>query len=59
MFLFVFDRVEDAVGTGENPGFQHVLLFKQCFQKASSSLKPGIVWYTVKGKHLACVEVKI
>ena len=32
--IFVFDRVENIVGKGENAGYQHFLLFPQCFQKA-------------------------
>ena len=38
--------VENIVGKGENAGYQHFLLFLQCFQKASlpGSLKVGIVW---------------
>ena len=37
---------EENVGNGENAGYQHFLLFPQCFQKAFSlgSLKVGIVW---------------
>ena len=27
-----FGRVENVVGKGENAGFQHFLLFQQCFQ---------------------------
>ena len=45
---FAFGRVENIVGKGENAGYQHYLLFAQCFfQKASfsGSLKVGIVWY--------------
>ena len=30
-------RVENIVGKGENAGYQHFLLFPQCFQKYSSS----------------------
>ena len=43
---FVFERVENIVGKGENAGYQHFLLIPQCFQKASfsGSLKVGIVW---------------
>ena len=39
------DRVENTVGKGENAGYQHFLLFQQCFPKLSSSesLKVGIV----------------
>ena len=41
------DSVENNVGKGENAGYQHFLLFPQCFLKASNSsgsLKVGIVW---------------
>ena len=43
---FVFGRVENIAGKGENAGYQHFLLFPQCFQKATfqESLKVGIVW---------------
>ena len=46
MIIFVPDRVENIVAKGENAGYQHSLLFPQCFQKDSSSgsLKVGIVW---------------
>ena len=42
---FALGRVENIVGKGENAGYQHFLLFPQCFQKAtfSRSLKVGIV----------------
>ena len=42
---FVLGRVENIVGKRENAGFQHFLLFPQCFQKVSfsGSLKVGIV----------------
>ena len=45
-FNFVLGTVENIVGKGENAGYQHFLLFLQCFQKAyiSGSLKVGIVW---------------
>ena len=29
---FVFGQVENIVGKGENAGYQHFLLFPQCFQ---------------------------
>ena len=32
---FGFGRVENIVGKGENAGYQHFLLFPQCFQKHS------------------------
>ena len=46
----VLGRVENIVGKGENAGYQHFLLFPQCFQKASflGSLKVGIVLQKVK-----------
>ena len=41
-----FDRVENTFGKGENAGYQHFLLFPQCFPKPSSLglLIVGIVW---------------
>ena len=46
MTIFLFDRAENTVEKGENAGYQHFLLFLQCFPKHSSlgSLKVGIVW---------------
>ena len=32
---FVLWRIRNTVGKGENAGYQHFLLFPQCFQKAS------------------------
>ena len=32
---FVSGRVENSMGKGENAGYQHFLLFPQCFQKVS------------------------
>ena len=48
--MFVFDRDENIVGKEENAGYQHFLLFPQCFQKAfnSGSLKVGIAWERVQ-----------
>ena len=48
--IFLYDRVENIVGKGENPGYQHFLLFPQSFQKASipDPYKPGLVWERVK-----------
>ena len=42
----VFHRIENIVGKGENAGYQHFLLFPQCFQKAFSysASKVVIVW---------------
>ena len=43
---FFLGLVENIVGKEENAGYQHFLLFPQCFQKVSfsGSLKVGIVW---------------
>ena len=45
MIISLFDRVENTVGTGENAGYKHLLLFPQCFPKPSTlgSLKVVIV----------------
>ena len=50
MTISLFDSVDNTVGKGENAGYQHFLLFSQCFPKPFSlgSLKFGIVWYRVK-----------
>ena len=42
----VFHRIENIVGKEEKAGYQHFLLFPQCFQKAFSSgaSKIVIVW---------------
>ena len=34
----VLDKLENIVGKEENAGYQHFLLFPQCFQKAFSQL---------------------
>ena len=46
---FVLGRVENIVGKGETAGYQHFLLFPQCFLKLSFSevFKVGIEWYWV------------
>ena len=43
---FMLERAGNIVGKGENAGYQHFLLFPQCFQKLSlpEVLKVGIVW---------------
>ena len=44
MLWYVFDRKENIVGKVENAGYQHFLLFTQCFQKGSTlaSLKAWV-----------------
>ena len=44
--IFVFDRVENIVGQGENAGNQHFLLFPQCFQKPcfQGTSKGVVLW---------------
>ena len=36
MMISLIDRVENTMGKGENPGYQHFLLCPQCFPKLSS-----------------------
>ena len=50
MIISVFDRVENIVGREENAGYQHFLIFPQCFQNASfpGASKGVIVWEWVK-----------
>ena len=45
MMISVFDKIETIVGKEENDGYQHLVLFPQCFRKLSVSglLKFGIV----------------
>ena len=45
---FVLRKVENFVGKGENAGYQHLLIFPQCFQKDSTRLKVGIMRKRVK-----------
>ena len=41
-------RLENTVGKEENAGYQHFLLFPQCFPEPSlGSFKVWIVWYRV------------
>ena len=47
-------RVENIVGQGENAGYQHFLLFPQCFQKPSFS---GLLKSGLYGKGLNSVTV--
>ena len=35
IMIFIYDRVENIVGIGENADIQHFLLIQQCFQKLS------------------------
>ena len=35
MMISVFGRIENIVEKGENAGYQHFLLFPQCFQQLS------------------------
>ena len=49
MAKFVLEKIENIVGNEENAGYQHFLLFPQCFQKAFSLgffllLEVRIVW---------------
>ena len=55
MEIPLFDRVEIIVGRGENAGYQHFLLFLQCFQKQSLS---GSLKVRLTGKELRCYKMK-
>ena len=46
-------EIENIIGKGENAGYQHLLLFPQCFIKPSfsGSLKVWIVWENVNSTH--------
>ena len=56
MIISGFDRVENLVGKGENAGYQHFLLFPQCFENAPfpSMSKGVIVWEWVNGVYMTC-----
>ena len=44
MIISVFDTAENIVGKGENAGYQHFLLFPQCFGKATfPDLSKGVI----------------
>ena len=55
---FVLGGVENIVGKGENAGYQHFLLFPQCFQKASfsRSLKVVLVWQRLHRMSSECIN---
>ena len=46
IMISLLDSVENTVGKGENAGYQHFLLFLQCFPKPSflGLLIVGIMW---------------
>ena len=49
MMIYVFDRVENIVGKGENAHNQHFLLFPQSGNASFMGfLKVRIMWYRVK-----------
>ena len=52
MIISVWDRVQNIVGKGENAGYQHFLLFQQCFENVSfpGVSKGVIVLEFVKGQ---------
>ena len=59
MMISLYDKVENIVGKGENAGYQHFLLFPQCFQKAffPEASKGVTVWEWVnRSVHLRDVE---
>ena len=59
--FFSMIQQKTIVGKGENAGYQHFLLFSQCFPKSSSIglLKVGIVWERVsKQQRLKLVKIQ-
>ena len=49
MVQFSFERVENIVGKGENAGYQHFLLFPQCFQKVFANGASKAIIVLVQG----------
>ena len=45
MIIFLYGRVENIVGKGENAGYQHFILFSQCFLVIKKS---GLCWKRLK-----------
>ena len=45
-FTFIFQRIQNIAGKGENAGYQHFLPFPQCFRNVPllELLKVGIIW---------------
>ena len=60
MIISVFDSVENIVEKGENAGYQHFLLFPQCFEKSSfpDTSKGVIVLELVNIKIILRIENK-
>ena len=54
---FMLGPVANIVGKGENAGYQHFLLFPQCFQKLffQEVSKVGIIWEMVNVSSLRCL----
>ena len=50
---FVLGKVENIVGKGENAGYQHFLLFLQCFQKDSFSIIVFVYLSSLPVAHLS------
>ena len=51
---FIWERVENTVGKGENAGYQHFLLLLQCFQKLSF---PEVFKVGLCGKELSLIVI--
>ena len=50
--ISLFHRVENTVEKGENAGYQHFLLYPQCFPEPSSGLFSGLCGKGLKSKQL-------
>ena len=61
MIISAFDSIENTVGIGENAGYQHFLLFPQCFQKAcfpdTSKAKVVIMWEWVNQHKTVIIKI--
>ena len=55
---FVFYRMENIVGKGENAGYQHFLLFPLYFQKGLFPMavkNQALFWIGLKGEELSLI----
>ena len=54
--IFVFDGVENIVGKGENAGYQHFLLFPQCFEKFFTQCRDCVVKSYKISSRITCTD---
>ena len=56
MMISVSDKEENIAGKGENAGYQHYLLFSQCFQKPTIRFGKGLTHYQTTNFRLVQIE---